>query len=199
MSLSKVKKLIILSSFSIFSFLLFAKALDTLVSLREQKREMEIIRSISDAIGKDVGGLDQDSTEIIASAIYRISKKENLDYRIVLALAKIESNFRRDAVSPKGARGLLQVKPSVAKEIAKEIGINLEGKGSLHECEKNVALGTRLLSSLIEKFDDIHTALTAYNIGETRITNLNRSKVRSRFSESVLREYRRYVEILPDP
>lgn len=194
-----MRKLTILFLFSSVAILTLDKCMDTVLSWREQKREMEIIRRVSDVIEKDVRCLDKSATQSIATAIYRISKTKNIDYRIVLALAKVESNFKKDAVSPKGARGLLQVKPSVAKEIAKDLGIKPDGKGWLHDYESNVALGTHLLSKLIEKFDDIHTALTAYNIGETRLSNLSSPRVKSRFSESVLKEYKRYVEILPDP
>jgi len=48
----------------------------------------------------------------IASFVYVESKSHEVDYRLVLAVMKVESNFRLDAVSPKGARGLLQIKPS---------------------------------------------------------------------------------------
>ena len=71
----------------------------------------------------------------------------NIDYRLVLALMKIESNFRCDAVSEQGARGLLQVKPSLARFIAEDVGIGWRGDEALDEPETNIRIGVQLFQS----------------------------------------------------
>ena len=165
----------------------------------EQEREMQIVTRAVDLIRRDGVNLNRRTLEQVVSAIYRVSRKNGIDYRIVLALAKVESNFRNEAVSPKGARGLLQIKPSVAEKVAKDLGIDLRNRRALHECEKNVEIGTYILSNLIEKYYDIHAALSGYNMGQDKLLELSGNDRSTTFSRAVLREYKKYIEILPDP
>ncbi|MCX7856552.1 MAG: transglycosylase SLT domain-containing protein [Deltaproteobacteria bacterium] len=165
----------------------------------EEIKEKCVVSQVVDFIQKEGTNLDTETLQEVATAIYRVSKKSGIDYRIILALAKVESNFRIDAVSPKGARGLLQVKPSVAHKVAKDLGIKLHNRKSLHDSQKNVMIGTHILSNLIEEYHDIHYALSAYNMGETRLSDYSSQNYRTKFSNAVLKEYKRYIEVLPDP
>jgi soluble lytic murein transglycosylase len=187
---------LVLTFISIF---LFTKNAAILKEKKEERRERLIVSLAAEKIEKEAANTDRQTLEEVVTAIYRASKRKGIDYRIVLALAKVESNFRNDAISPKGARGLLQIKPSVAESIAKDLGIRLNSKKSLHEFEKNILIGTHILSSLIEEFYDIHRALSAYNMGHKKLLEQSNSDFRTTFSKAVLREYKRYLEILPDP
>jgi soluble lytic murein transglycosylase len=184
---------------TIISIFLLTKNAAILKEKKEERRERLIVSLAAEKIEKEAANTDRQTLEEVVTAIYRASKRKGIDYRIVLALAKVESNFRNDAISPKGARGLLQIKPSVAESIAKDLGIRLNSKKSLHEFEKNVLIGTHILSSLIEEFYDIHRALSAYNMGHKKLLEQSNSDFRTTFSKAVLREYKRYLEILPDP
>jgi soluble lytic murein transglycosylase len=184
---------------TIISIFLLTKNAAILKEKKEERRERLIASLAAEKIEKEAANTDRQTLEEVVTAIYRASKRKGIDYRIVLALAKVESNFRNDAISPKGARGLLQIKPSVAESIAKDLGIRLNSKKSLHEFEKNVLIGTHILSSLIEEFYDIHRALSAYNMGHKKLLEQSNSDFRTTFSKAVLREYKRYLEILPDP
>jgi soluble lytic murein transglycosylase len=184
---------------TIMSIFLLTKNAAIVKEKKEERRERLIVSLAAEKIEKEAANTDRQTLEEVVTAIYRASKRKGIDYRIVLALAKVESNFRNDAISPKGARGLLQIKPSVAESIAKDLGIRLNSKKSLHEFEKNVLIGTHILSSLIEEFYDIHRALSAYNMGHKKLLEQSNSDFRTTFSKAVLREYKRYLEILPDP
>ncbi|MCS7280190.1 MAG: transglycosylase SLT domain-containing protein [Desulfobacterota bacterium] len=191
-------------SFLLFFSFLFGSSVilkknNALREVKEEKnREEYVVSTTVDFLTKDGVDVDRKTLEGVVRSIYRVAKTKGVDYRIVLALAKVESNFRNDAVSPKGARGILQIKPSVAQAVAKDLGIKLEGKKSLHESEKNIVIGTHLLSSLIDKYFDIHGALSAYNMGQTRLAEKGKN-YETKFSKLVLKEYKRYIEILPDP
>jgi len=187
---------LVLTFISIF---LFTKNAAIVKEKKEEGRERLIVSLAAEKIEKEAANTDRQTLEEVVTTIYRASKRKGIDYRIVLALAKVESNFRNDAISPKGARGLLQIKPSVAESIAKDLGIRLNNKKSLHDFEKNILIGTHILSSLIEEFYDIHRALSAYNMGHKKLLEQSNSDFRTTFSNAVLREYKRYLEILPDP
>lgn len=196
---TKFVGLILIGSFVLVTSFLFTKNAAIIKHKKEQRREAHIISKVVDFIHKDGTDLDRERLEEIVRAIYKVSKEKGIDYRIILALAKIESNFRNDAISPKGARGLLQIKPSVGERIAKDVGIQFHGKKSLHDSEKNVIIGTHLLSNLINEYFDIHGALSAYNMGQTKLSEHSIKDYRTKFSKAVLREYKRYIEVLPDP
>ncbi len=97
--------------------------------------------------------IEDDTARMISRVVYEESAHYGLDYRLVLALMKIESNFKYDAVSSMGARGLLQVKPSVAKFIAQDAGIKWDGHRTLDEPDSNIKIGIRFFSYFIRDFD----------------------------------------------
>ncbi len=137
----------------------------------------------------------------ISRMVYRTSKSHNLDYRLMLAVMKVESNYRQNAVSSKGARGLLQIKPSVAKYIAKDAGIQWGGNNTLDEPEKNIKIGIYFFSMLLRDFESLNLALHAYNMGPTKFKKvlLENTRYNKKFSSLVLKEYDRISSILPSP
>ena len=93
-----------------------------------------------------------------AREIESAARASELDPILVHALIHVESRHQADAISPKGALGLMQVLP----ETAQRFGINNPGKP-----EQNLLAGTRYLRSLLNLFDQrIDLALAAYNAGE---------------------------------
>jgi len=136
----------------------------------------------------------------MASTVYEESQAYDLDYRLVLAVMKVESNFKNDAVSSKGARGLLQIKPSLAKYIAKDAGGRYEGVHSLHEADNNIRLGVYHLSNLLDDFKTVSAALHAYNVGSTRAKKkpFGNNEPKTRFTSHVLKEYQKNIEVLPE-
>jgi soluble lytic murein transglycosylase len=146
-------------------------------------------------------GVPDDKIRVIASSVYEESKKYDLDYRLILAIMKVESNFRNDAVSRRGARGLMQIQPASARIIARESGVEVKGAKCLHEPEKNIQIGVSYLSKLRGMFDNIVSALHAYNAGPGKVkkpVSEERAKTTS-FTRKVMSEYRQISEILPEP
>lgn len=137
----------------------------------------------------------------IADRVYEESQEYDVDYRLILAVIKVESNFRSDAVSKKGARGLLQIKPSLARQISKNTGVLVKDTKALHEPEKNIKIGVNHISGLIEKFENLNTALHAYNAGPDRVKNKASKEYspNTPFTRRVLHEYNQMVLVLPDP
>ncbi|OPX98854.1 MAG: lytic murein transglycosylase [Syntrophorhabdus sp. PtaB.Bin006] len=168
---------------------------------KEVKKE-EIVPQIISHVQDQNVNLEEDELKTIAEMVYDESVKCNVDYRLVLAIMKVESNFKQNAVSEKGARGLLQVKPSLAKYIASDAGVKWRGYKTLDEPDKNIKIGVRFFSKLVEDFDEnINMALHAYHVGPTRLRAIltEKRKPQKRYLNLVLDEYERNRTTLPPP
>lgn len=93
----------------------------------------------------------------IAAAIIRAQKIYPVPAALVRAVIRQESTFNAKALSPAGARGLMQVMPANAARL----GVTPD---ELWEPEKNVRAGVQLLALLLKQFDgDVVSALVGYN------------------------------------
>ncbi len=107
-----------------------------------------------------------------AETIREESRKHSLDPMLILAVIKVESSFRPNAVSSTGARGLMQIRPPVAEALARQAALERwEGKKSLDNPVTNIKLGVSYLGHLKERFKDLKIALTAYKWGPTEVKN----------------------------
>ena len=101
----------------------------------------------------------------------RIARRHNVDWRLMSAIAYGESNFRHDVVSPRGAVGIMQVMPWIAKSF------DVEPEQLLNP-ETNIDVAARLLRSMerilrlpreVEARDRLAFILASYNCGASRI------------------------------
>jgi soluble lytic murein transglycosylase-like protein len=95
------------------------------------------------------------------------SEKHGIDYELLQALIATESGFDADAVSPKGAIGLMQIIPATAERygIKGDKATPIEKK--LADPRTNIRTGARYLHDLIRMFPGrLELALAAYNAGE---------------------------------
>ena len=96
------------------------------------------------------------------------SQKYNVDPAVVFSVVNIESHFNKNAISSKGAVGLMQVMPSTAKGIANVVG---KQQFDLFDAKDNIEFGVCYLSQLENRFGDLQLALCAYNAGPTNVSN----------------------------
>ena len=82
------------------------------------------------------------------------------DPNLVKAVIQVESGGDPNALSPKGAAGLMQLMPATAAEL---------GAGDRFDPEQNIASGTRYLRGLIDQFKSTEVALWAYNAGPNAV------------------------------
>lgn len=93
-----------------------------------------------------------------------------LEPLLVAAVIRTESNWRIRAESAPGARGLMQVMPETAREVAGFLGLHDFGVDQLFEPEVNIQIGTYYLAALTREFDgNVVAALAAYNGGARHV------------------------------
>ena len=102
-----------------------------------------------------------------SEAMIAAAREFGLDPWLIAAVARQESTFSAHAVSPRGARGVLQLVPSTARSHATALGLG--STPDLHDPELNIRLGARELGRLLRRFGSVEPALAAYNAGETRV------------------------------
>jgi soluble lytic murein transglycosylase-like protein len=103
----------------------------------------------------------QPGAQPVNDVINAVSGRHHLDPDLINSVIHVESGFNPKAVSPKGARGLMQLMPQTASRLGVvnsfDPGDNLEG-------------GTRYLRELLERYNfDLIKALAAYNAGPQRV------------------------------
>lgn len=102
------------------------------------------------------------------------SQEYQVDEYLIYAIIKAESNFEIDAVSSKGAKGLMQLMENTAKDVVKRVNIDISSEDlseKLLEPDININLGTKYISILLQKYGNIPVALTAYNAGIGTVDN----------------------------
>jgi len=101
-----------------------------------------------------------------AAIIDDISTRHGVDPRLTRAIIEIESAFDPNAVSSKGALGLMQLIPATGERF----GVN-----NFFDPADNISGGVKFLRFLIDKFDgNADLVLAAYNSGENRVARLGR-------------------------
>ena len=100
--------------------------------------------------------------------VEKYADEYNVDKYLIYAIIKAESNFDEKAVSSKGAKGLMQLMQTTAEEIAEKINIEVSEENIL-EPDININLGTKYISILIKKYENINLALAAYNAGSGNV------------------------------
>lgn len=122
--------------------------------------------------------------------ISKAADKYDIEFELIKAVIKVESDFNSLAVSRKGARGLMQLMPATAKE--------LKVKNSFDPVE-NIDAGTRYLKSLLGQFNgNLSLALAAYNAGKDAVIK-NRKQIppykeTREYVQKVIRYFDLYIE-----
>jgi soluble lytic murein transglycosylase len=103
-------------------------------------------------------------------ALVEEARRNELDPALVAGLIRQESSFNPRAVSPAGARGLMQLMPPVGASLAKGRNYPIWNPALLFEPDVSLELGTAHLASSLKRGTPTARALAAYNAGGSRVT-----------------------------
>ncbi len=130
-----------------------------------------------------LGKAAADTVRTHGPAIEAAARETGLEPELVLAVIMQESGGNARAVSPKGARGLMQLMPATAREL---------GVSDPHDPASGIRGGARYLARLRDRYDgDLTLALAAYNAGPGNVDRAGRSVPR-------FRETQQYVARITD-
>jgi soluble lytic murein transglycosylase-like protein len=119
-----------------------------------------LLRSASPAAGGSARQLTAGALPF-AGEIARVASLHDVDPLLLHALVSVESAYRPDAVSAKGAMGLMQLMPATARQL---------GVTDPFDPQQNLEGGTRHLRRLLLRFEqNLELALAAYNAGAGRV------------------------------
>jgi soluble lytic murein transglycosylase-like protein len=136
----------------------------------------------------------------ISEAIQKESSRYNLDPILVLAVIDIESKFQYGAISPAGARGIMQIMPDVGKALVREVQLERDLSIAAFTPEHldnpilNIKIGTYYLHDLKKSFRNLTATLIAYNLGPTELRNRMDNDVDypDEFASAVLAIYQKF-------
>ncbi len=132
-------------------------------------------------------------------AVTRHAERAGLDPYLVTALIREESAFAPRAVSRTGARGLMQLMPQTAEQVARAAKLPFEGAAGLETPEANIRFGTIHFADLVREHEGrVSLALASYNAGKQAVQHwLDRFGLRDEeeFIEDIpFSETRNYVK-----
>lgn len=158
---------------------------------KEVKREFYITKIVNN-ISLYNNTLDSKSIYEISKTIYEESIKYNFNPLLITALIKVESNFEPKTISDSYAYGLCQVRRFIASELAENIGIKWDGaEKTLFDPINNIKIGVYYLSILNRDFNDLKTAIIAYNQGPYKVQeqSTNNQELNQEYINKVLDYY----------
>lgn len=101
--------------------------------------------------------------------INKYSAEYQIPENLVMGIIKTESNFKKDAESDKGAKGLMQITEETALWCAEKMGIENFDTQGLFEPDTNIKIGVWYLSYLINKTGSEDIGIISYNAGINRV------------------------------
>jgi hypothetical protein len=163
------------------------------IALPERPPDFEIIDSVLARRAPDLGLTLRTQ---VADAIADEAVRAGYDPLLILAIIDVESDFVEGAVSPKGARGLMQIQPSTLHFLSAKMGLRLSREEVASDPALCVRLGIRYLRALQDKFGSLDLALMAYNAGPAKIRRAMKKpkdlEVFSKYPRLVRSDFRRF-------
>lgn len=125
-----------------------------------EAEEVEETQQIAATPAQNISQPAKDPRTLVREA----AERSGLPPEFVASVAQVESGFRPDALSPKGAMGVMQLMPGTAQALGADP----------RDTAQNIDAGTRLLRELLLKYNgDVVKALAAYNAGEAAVDHYN--------------------------
>ena len=150
----------------------------------------ETVRSVANQSVAPAKAVDNDlvpaDREYLRPILVRYAQENGLPADLVMALAWVESNWRRNAVSEAGAVGVMQLMPITVEYVSKKL-LGLRTTLDPRNATSNVRMGTRYLRHLLNQSrGNVRQALIAYNQGLSSLQQNGSYSVAERYADRVL-------------
>ena len=138
-------------------------------SLAANHGQHDLAIAISKQAARNGSLLISDSYPLVAIPKSPSSQRLIVETPLVLAIVRQESAFRAGAVSPAGARGLMQLMPGTARQVANRLNAFYSRTRLTTDPDFNLELGQAYMGQLLQRFGGSYVlALAAYNAGPVR-------------------------------
>ena len=135
------------------------------ITLEELEKEERL--KIHSYIKKNFRAIPDSTAKLIAKSTTELGKKYDMPASVIVGMMKVESNFSPSAISPKRARGLMQVRWHIWKKMLGE-KVGMQEEHDLHNIKKGIEAGVIVLKHYLEKNKgNISRALYDY-VGKNR-------------------------------
>lgn len=102
--------------------------------------------------------------------IVRYSREHNIDPLLIAAVINVESNYNKDAISNKNAKGLMQISPQTGSWGSRELGLVGYTEELLFDPQTNIRIGAWYINKLMNEFEgDLNLVLASYNAGSGNV------------------------------
>ncbi len=152
----------------------------------DEMRHLVLTDSVRHVLARYPNFLAPDEADRLAALLLEEGERNGIDPLFLAAVIRVESAFSPDAISNKGARGLMQVMPATGAEMAQQLGIEWSGPDGLHDPQYNLRIGAHYLRKLLDRYQGSYRrALTAYNRGprNVRYIESRHGRLQYRFTE----------------
>ena len=161
----------------------------SLVSIHNGAKDAQLVNNTVDILqNADFRSIFKHKEErLFHPIILQAASRHEIDPALVKAIIMAESGYNPNAISQRGAKGLMQLMPSTAEALGVEDVFNPE---------QNISGGVRYFKKLVNRFDgDIKLALAAYNAGSNKVRHyqgIPPYKSTHHYIEKVFKYYKQY-------
>jgi len=131
--------------------------------------------------------------------ISRMASKYNVDPLLIAAIIRVESNYRSDGISKKGASGVMQLMPDTAKWVRESGRFDISYDSDNRPVAYDIEMGTWYMNWLLNYYDgNLVASIAAYNAGQGNVNKWRSSGLwdgtRERISNIPFGETRHYIQ-----
>lgn len=147
------------------------------------------IAKILSTSNHDLAGFTTGNAAVDA-LIVESGKRNAVDPLLLYSIMHQESTFKRNALSPKGASGLMQLMPFTARRF---------GVSKIWDPKQNIEGGARYMRFLLDHFNDVQLALAGYNAGEGAVMKYGNRVPPYRETQEYVRRISKRYNLMRDP
>ncbi len=166
-----------------------SRKLTTSSNLAYSRSNAPLTRLTNMNVGTSLEGFTTGNSAV-DSFILESGRRNSVDPVLLYAIMHQESTFKQGAISPKGARGLMQLMPPTARRF---------GVTNIFNPRQNIEGGARYMRFLLDLFKDVNLALAGYNAGEGAVMKYGYRVPPYRETQEYVRRISRRYSLIRDP